>query len=148
MRIVTFEAEHVSRIELRDFDRLGLEERGGMAGLLDLAALYRAAGPCWTALDGDAVVGCGGVGVQPGATGNAWALTSPLVERWPLAFSRAARRCIEAAEQGLGLTRIQTTVHARHDVRRKWFEFLGFSCEGPMRNFIGNDTYYLYARVR
>lgn len=148
MRVVQFEPEHAARIELRDYDRLGFEEYGGQEAFMELVALYRATGPCWTALDGESVVGCGGVGLQPGATGNAWALTSSLVPRHGLAFSRAALRGIEAAEAEYGLSRIQTMVHARHDVRMKWFEFLGFSREGLMRNFIGNHNYYMYARTR
>ncbi len=148
MRLVPFEPEHAERIELRDFDRLGLEARGGPAALVALAACYARAGPAWTALDGDRIVACGGVAAQPGATGNAWALTSPLVERHPLAFARAARRALEAAERDLGLTRIQTTVHERHDVPRKWFEYLDFQCEGLLRRLVGNDNYHIYARIR
>jgi len=148
MRVVAFEVAHVERLELREADRLGFAARGGREGLLALARLYRASGPCWTVLAGGAVAACGGVGVQPGATGNAWALTSPLVEAHPVAMARLARRCIEAAEAGLGLSRIQTTVHVRHVARAKWFEFLGFTREALLRRLVGNDDYHLYARVR
>lgn len=148
LRVVPFEVGHLERLELRAADRLGFAARGGREGLWALARLYRASGPCWTILDGGAVAACGGVGVQPGATGNAWALTSPLVEARPVAMARLARRCVEAAESGLGLTRIQTTIHVRHTARAEWFEFLGFTREGLLRRLVGDDDYHLYARVR
>ncbi|MCK9239793.1 hypothetical protein [Desulfocurvus sp.] len=148
MRVIPFEVAHVRRLELRPADRLGFAARGGRRGLLALAAMYRASGPCWTLLHAGAVVACGGVGIQPGATGNAWALTSALVEAHPVACARLARRCLEAAESGLGLTRIQTTVHVRHSARAKWFGFLGFEREALLRRLVGDDNYYLYARVR
>lgn len=147
MRLVPFETRHALEMDLRDFDRLGIGREGGREELARLADAYAAAGQCWTALEGESVVGCGGVAVQPGGTGNAWALTSPLVGKHELVFARAVRRLITAAEIECGLNRIQTTVHQRHDVPRRWFAFLGFEREGLMRNFIGNDNYYLYART-
>lgn len=147
MDIVPFAVRHVQDMDLRAFDRLGEGRTGGREGLVRMARLYRDSGPCWTALVGGAVAACGGVGVQPGGTGNAWALTSSLVEDHGTAFARAARRLLDAAQAELRLTRIQTTVHERHDVPARWFAFLGFRREGLLANFIGNDNYYLYART-
>ena len=147
MKIKAFEVRHVQRMELRPFDRLGLGA-GGPQRLAALAEAYAGAGPAFTILHGGEAAACGGVAVQPGATGNAWMLTSPLVERIPVAVARAVRGRLAAIEKDCVLTRIQTTVHARHDVPRAWFRFLGFACEGVLRKLVDDDDYYLYARVK
>ena len=101
MKIKAFEVRHVQRMELRPFDRLGLGA-GGPQRLAALAEAYAGAGPAFTILHGGEAAACGGVAVQPGATGNAWMLTSPLVERIPVAVARAVRGRLAAIEKDHG----------------------------------------------
>lgn len=147
MTELPFDIAHVRRMRLRPFHALGMGARGPGA-LEAMAALYAGLGPAFSILHGGEVAACGGVAVQPGATGDAWMLTSPVIEDAPLAAARRVRRRLEAIEAEHGLTRIQTTVHERHDPPRAWFRFLGFTREALLRKLVGDDNFYLYARVR
>ncbi|MBU1002372.1 MAG: hypothetical protein KKE73_07595 [Proteobacteria bacterium] len=148
MRLVPFSAAHLERLELRHADGLGVASLGHGRDLGRLVALYVQSGPAFTALVRGCVAACGGVAVQPGATGNAWMFTSALAGEQPVALARAVRRGLESIEAEQGLTRIQTTAHCRLGVPPRWFEFLGFAREGLLRRLVGEDDYYLYARVR
>ncbi|BBD08746.1 uncharacterized protein DFE_2020 [Desulfovibrio ferrophilus] len=148
MRLVPFEPAHLERLELREFDRLGVVGLGDGRDLGRLAEFYARSGPAFTVLVRGCVAACAGVAVQPGATGNAWMFSGTLIGEQPVAVARAIRRGLEDIECEHGLTRIQTTAHHSLDLPPRWYAFLGFSREGLLRRLVGDDDYYLYARVR
>jgi len=147
VRLVRFEPAHLAGLELRDFDRLGVAGQGGGAELPPLAELYAASGPAFSAFTRDGLAACGGVAMQPGATGNAWMFTGPLVRAEPVALARTVRRELDRIQALYGLSRIQTTAHVSLDLPPRWLEFLGFTREARLARLVGDDDYYLYARV-
>lgn len=147
MREIPFDIKHVRGIRLRPFHRLGMGA-GGVEVLETMAGVYARLGPAFTIEHNGEIAACGGVAVQSGATGDAWMLTSPVIGDIPLAAARCVKRRLNAIEHAEGLTRIQTTVHERHDPARAWFRFLGFTREALLRKLVGDDNFYLYARVR
>ena len=78
--------------------------------------------------------------------GTVWVLTTPLVEKYPLWFSKAVRNMLNAGTDLYKLERVQATVLKENKKAVKWIEFLGFEREGLMRKYVGGD-HYLYARV-
>lgn len=141
MRIVPFRPEHAQALRLRPFDDLCLAALGPGLDRAALWRFYHAAGPGFTALDGDAVVACGGVVLPRPGEGEGWALTGPSVPRFALSFHRAFVRLLPAIVRECGLARVTTLVHARHAVSRRWLRRLGFREEGLLPGPGNNGTY-------
>lgn len=141
MRIVPFRPEHAAALRLRQFDERCL---AGLGPGLDRAALWRfyhAAGPGFTALDGDEVVACGGVVLARPGEGEGWALTGPSVPRRALSFHRAFCRLLPAVMEECGLARVSTLVHESHAVSRRWLRRLGFAEQGLLPAARDGETY-------
>ena len=99
MTELPFDIAHVRRMRVRPFHALGMGA-GGTDALEAMAAVYAGLGPAFTIIHNGDIAACGGVAVQPGATGDAWMLTSPVIEDAPLAAARHVRRRLEAIEAG------------------------------------------------
>ncbi len=84
--------------------------------------------------------------VESLGVGTVWVLTTPLVEKYPLWFSKAVRNMLNAGTDLYKLQRVQATVLKENKKAVKWIEFLGFEREGLMRKYVGGD-HYLYARI-
>ena len=84
--------------------------------------------------------------VESLGVGTVWVLTTPLVEKYPLWFSKAVRNMLNAGTDLYKLQRIQATVLKENTKAIKWIEFLGFEREGLMRKYVGGD-HYLYSRI-
>ena len=84
--------------------------------------------------------------VESLGVGTVWVLTTPLVEKYPLWFSKAVRNMLNAGTDLYKLQRIQATVLKENKKAVKWIEFLGFEREGLMRKYVGGD-HYLYSRI-
>ena len=84
--------------------------------------------------------------VESLGVGTVWVLTTPLVEKYPLWFSKAVRNMLNAGKDLYKLQRIQATVLKENKKAVKWIEFLGFEREGLMRKYVGGD-HYLYSRI-
>ena len=80
--------------------------------------------------------------------GEAWVLSSPLVERFKLSFHKAVKQTLDAIQKNLKLHRIQCMVHADYTRSQKWVERLGFKREGLMDKFAADkSSYYIYGRT-
>jgi hypothetical protein len=90
---------------------------------------------------------CGGVIVEAG-TGSLWMVTSPLVNRYPVAFHRAIRKWLALFIDLYNLNRLQAYVDAQNSTYVKWIEALGFNMEGLMKKFYNGKDYFMYARLR
>ena len=144
--LVPFKIAHFDRIRLRPMDALGVQGIPNLRERLIRVALMQMA---VSGLAGDEVVFCGGLlTLWPGVE-EAWLLTSPLVEKYPVWFHRTVDRYLHDKEIELGLRRIQMTVHQDHETGKRWAERLGFACEARMAKYgpQGHD-YYLYARTK
>lgn len=103
-------------------------------GLKPLRTLYH----CWSgsaascavrATDGAVIAVAGDVGHLLDPVGRLWLFTSPLVERFPLAFFREARAFLHAR---LAVRRALTSsVRADYTAALRTFDMLGFQIEPP-----------------
>ena len=84
--------------------------------------------------------------VESLGVGTVWVITTPLVEKYPLWFTKAVRNMLNAGKDLYKLQRIQATVLKENKKAIKWIEFLGFEREGLMRKYVGGD-HYLYSRI-
>jgi hypothetical protein len=145
MRIVPFEPRHLAHIEPGPFERLAVE------GLeFDWSAPGSAIpGPGFTMIDGDGTpLGAGGLVPLWHGVAQGWIFASDGLRRHPVVLHRAVARGLAMAEAGLGLHRIQITVHENFAASRRWVERLGFRFEGRMPGYGPNrDTYLRYART-
>ena len=84
--------------------------------------------------------------VESLGVGTVWVITTPLVEKYPLWFTKAVRNMLNAGKDLYKLQRVQATVLKENKKAVKWIEFLGFQREGLMRKYVGGD-HYLYSRI-
>lgn len=145
VRVVPFRAEHLLDMHLREHDRRSVSAVPG--GLKALAPLWKAGGPAFTLLDGERTLACAGVLLPRRGLGEAWAVTSPGVERAALSLHRAAKRGLTEIIESRGLCRVQATVSMKNKAAIRWAERLGFEKEAVMRSFVDEEAYVLYGKV-
>jgi RimJ/RimL family protein N-acetyltransferase len=146
IEIVPFAPEHLLAIAPGPFDAAAAEG-------LDLRAMASARadiGPAWSAVmrNGE-VLGCAGIVPLWRGVGAGWLFGGEELRRYPVALHRAVARGIPRAMRGLGLHRLQISVHEDFARSLAWAARLGFACEGAMPGY-GPDgaTYIRYARTR
>ena len=113
--------------------------------LIQIAAFADDNSPSYSGFVDDEYAFSAGI-VQAFGVGTVWVVTTPLVEKYPLWFSKAVRNMLNAGTDLYKLQRVQATVLKENKQAVKWIEFLGFKREGLMRKYVGGD-HYLYSRV-
>lgn len=112
------------------------------------AALSRGAAVTLSGPDGS--VGCivGLNRLWPGVA-SAWSITTRHLGAFPVAYTRAARRLLEAAMSEHGLHRVEITVHAGFPAGQRWARALGFEVESTLAKY-GSDgsDFIMYRRLR
>ena len=141
MQIVPFEMKHLRDIEVRKWDRT-------LVASVDPRPMI-AAGPAFSLITKDKVIGIGGVALLWEGVGEAWIISSPLFPKCPLAVTKAARNVLGLVEKGRKLHRIQAVVLEDHPTGHKWVKSLGFKEEGRMAAYGPNQENFIrYARVK
>ena len=105
-------------------------------------------GQAYTMVSDEGIVACAGIVPLWKGTGEGWAITSELVEKYRISFAKSLLRYLFKIIQEFKYTRIQTTVLEHHQTSKEWLEWMGFTNEGLMRKYIGDNNYYRYALVR
>lgn len=142
MIVVPFQPVHLDRLELQG-------SQAWLGEVLDpsYGAAMKAAGPCYTALDGERVVACAGIVNMWENRAHAWALIAHDAGRHFVAVVRAIQRFLDMQD----IRRIETTVDVGFEQGHRMIKMLGFTLETPepMRAYTpdGRDC-YLYARIR
>jgi len=111
-------------------------------------AIDLARGPAFTGVNSEKIVACAGIVPMWKGVGEAWAVTSPLVERHGLFFAKEIWKRLNALIEIMELERVQTTVHVKHEKSIKWVERMGFKNEGKMEKYIGGEDFYRYALIK
>lgn len=146
LEIIPFECAHLKALMPRKFEA---RELALVDDMEQRTKEYLDRGMAYTGIIGDQILGCAGIFMLWRGVAEVWSVTTPLVEKYPLAFHRAISRGLKVVERSMGLWRIQVAIHGDHQVSLKWIQRLGFRLEGPMPGY-GPDgaTYERFAIVR
>lgn len=145
IRIVPFAPEHLTAIAPGPFDAIAVE---GL-DLRAMAASRADVGPAWSAVADGRILGCAGIVPLWRGVAAGWLFGGEELRRHPVALHRAVARGVPQAMRGLGLHRLQISVHENFAASLAWVERLGFVKEGAMPGYGPNgDNYIRYARVR
>lgn len=146
-RLVDFEPWHLAQIEARAPDRLELAAAGDA---LARGAAYAVAGPAFSGVARDGRIAfCFGAVELWAHVGEAWSVTSPLVEAMPRAFHRLVLRTLDEKQRRHGCRRLQASVRQAHRTSIGWLHRLGFVYEGRMEGYGPDGAPYLrFARFR
>jgi len=109
----------------------------------DVVAINLSRGYAYTMVCDEGIVACGGIIPLWKGVGEAWAITSELLNMYRLSFAKAARKLVDTAIKELELERIQAVVIEGHKDSIKWVEWIGFEEEGLMRRYIDGRNYAL-----
>jgi hypothetical protein len=104
-------------------------------------------GPAYTLVN-EEIIASGGILPLWKGVGEGWIVSSPLVEKYPIAFAKTLWRKMLSLYDELGLERLQTLVDAEHIVSQKWLERMGFENEGLMRKYLNGRDFYRYALIK
>ena len=143
MEINPFEVAHLADMDLREPDRRALE---GVGDIQAYIAQWTGMGLGFTAFVNGRPICAGGVVLLRQGVGEAWALTTPLVEAHRLVVARFAMVGLPAIVKALELHRVQVSVQRCHHASQRLVERLGFTREGLLRCYGSNgEDYVLYA---
>ena len=140
MMIVAFNPSHLDRLLLQPSQALMQPTLADPSYGPSLAA----AGPAYSAVDGDAVFACAGIIPQWEGRAVAWALIASEAGRNMVRIHKAVSRALAVHQY----RRIETAVASDFEQGHRWALMLGFEREGRMRGYTpdGRDC-DLYARV-
>jgi len=131
VEMIPFHPEHVKLMEIREFELKGIFAfEKAWEGLVRLHKVTIALTICY---DGR-ILGCMGfLEMWPGVC-EVWVIPSKHIEHYGLIFARAVKKNLERLIETHRLHRVQVTAvdDAKH---KRWLEWLGFTCEGVMKNY-------------
>ena len=138
--IVAFQPDHLQRLLLQPSQAIMQPTLADPSYGPSLAA----AGPAYSAVDGDAVFACAGLIPQWNGRALAWALIAAEAGRHMVGIHKAVRRALDVHP----FRRVETAVVSDFVQGHRWATLLGFEREGRMRAYTpeGQDC-DLYARV-
>lgn len=102
------------------------------------------AGPAFTLLAGETIIGAGGLAPKWKGSAVAWALIGVTAGRYWIMVHRFVRHVLDAADY----QRIECVVEHGFSNGHRWAVALGFEHEGLMRMYRDGRDFDLYARVR
>ena len=139
-----YQPEDYLAITRREFDEITFKNRSNP----DATARELAKGMAFTGVNEGGIIACGGVLPIWKGVGEAWAVTSPLVQKYPLVFAKTMRSKLIEIIIANSFERVQTIVDAEFRVSQRWLERMGFKYEGEMEKYISGRTYLRYAWIR
>jgi len=145
MMVIPFEVDHCLEMVPREQDLKFFSLADWQSRVKALGAM----GPAFTLVTNDEdVVASAGVCVPWPGVGEAWALTSNLVDSCPLIFAKSVKKILGMCIEIEGLHRVQATDLAEGGVGERWFRFLGFDHAVRLRRYAPNgQDCIMYARV-
>lgn len=139
--VVPFTWHHIAAMDLRP------DELGTIANVKDYIArakIYAERGPCFTAIvEGEGVALCFGFIPFWQGVWEAWALTSYLVERHPIATIRRSQAVFHRIESDLQAHRLQITVKASNRLSLRFAQALSFRQEGVLKAYGPDGSDYI-----
>jgi len=144
IEIRPYEPDDYLKIQRRHFDSLTFMNFPNPR----LIASHLAKGPAFTGIAPEGIIACGGILPLWKGVGEAWVVTSELVNLYPLTFAKVIWRKLGELIENNHFERVQTTVDKEHIVSQKWVERMGFQNEGLMRKFLGGRDFYRYSFIK
>jgi hypothetical protein len=139
MIVIPFEPEHLNFLELQERQKIFNEVIKNPQYGIDL----KNTGVAWSMFEESTLCCIGSAGIINAGFGRgiAWALMSKDAKNHMVRITREVKKRL------IGFDRIEITTG--FDEARRWAEILGFKCETPegMKNYMGNETHYLYSRT-
>jgi hypothetical protein len=143
IKVREYKAEDYMTINRRHFDSLTFLNFPNPKAI----SLNLLKGKAYTITNGQPVA-CGGILPLWNGVGEGWVVTSPMVEKYPILFTKTIWRATYRLIESMDLDRVQTVIDAEHTVSQKWAERMGFKNEGLMRKYLGGRDFYRYALVK
>jgi len=144
MRILRFDPTHLHGITPREPGPPGLK----LPCAAIRAGFFAQHGPAYSLVVHNRVIACGGVALTHSRTGEAWVITAPEVDQYPLLFHKTVKRALAIITEEFGLRCVQAHVNREWPEARQWIERLGFSEEGLMAAFgPGSADYIRYVKM-
>ncbi len=81
------------------------------------------------------IIACGGIVILWKGVGEAWGLTTKLVEDYRILYYKTTKTMIEGFAKALKLHRVQATVPVGHEPAARFIIKLGFAREGLLKKF-------------
>lgn len=131
LEMVPFHPEHVKLMQIREQELKGIFAfEKAWEGLTKLHKVSIALTMCY---DGRILGSMGFLDMWPGVC-EVWVIPSRHLDRYGLVFARAVKRNLQTLIDDDKMHRIQVTAidDNRHN---RWLEWLGFKCEGVMKNY-------------
>jgi len=144
IEIRAYREDDYMKIQRRHFDALTLMNFPKP----ELVAKRFTKGIAYTIEVPEGLVASGGVIPLWKGVGEAWVVTSELVETYPILFAKTVWEKLYEIINANGIERVQTTIHKDHIISQRWAERMGFENEGLMRKYLGGEDYYRYALIR
>lgn len=139
-RVVPFDVHHVDLMEFRELEERTLKPSSDkMAGLSSL-------GMCGTMIHDGRILGVIGYYEIFSGTFEVFVLPTRYVTQYPVAFVKTVRALIRSVTETHNVKRFQTA-SVNDDMHNNWMRFIGFECEGVMRNYIDGLDYCMWGRV-
>lgn len=121
--MIPFRAEHLIGFSNRD---TAVREE------IRLAIWKEQAGPAYTALAGDTILGCAGVILLHRGVGAIWMTLSEAIAAYTIWFHRTCRRVLADVMRAYSLHRLEANALAENERNQRWLEAMGFRSEGGL----------------
>ena len=103
------------------------------------------AGPAFTMIGDEGVIGCGGVAVVWAGMGKGWAVFTKTAEKYPVAVVKVTKKVIEKAMREHGLQRVETTIASNSQKNIRFAVMLGFRREGTLVKYYNGLDFEMVA---
>jgi len=143
IEIVPYVEDHFFQIVRREHD---IKSFMGLPHPEMVAKMFTK-GPGFTGIKDGEVVASAGVMIIWDRVGEAWTVTSPLVNKYASFFHKTIKDHLDKVINQYRLERVQCFVDKENKMATKWAEKLGFEYEGEMRKFFQGKTYLRYSRI-
>lgn len=144
MNVIPFEKDHLTKITLRDVEKNILKSPNGFMPKVIAASSFGTSG---TFLFNKEILCCAGYISLWSGVADFWILPSTLVAKYPIQFSKAMKAYFDNVANSENLHRAQT-VSIDDELHCRWLEWLGFECEGVLKQYsMDKKNYKMWGKI-
>ena len=139
LELIPFRIEHISLIEAREHEAMGLLKMENVYE--QLAAMADASVECGTYIADGKIICCAGYYELWKGVAEVWTIPSIYVPEYALSFARALRGYVDRIINELGYHRVQTAC-PDDALHHRWMRWLKMEPEGVLRQYTNNRDNY------